>query len=295
MATRIYGWLAGLTASSALQRLRNQTQSRGGAALAVAWEVELQQEVPSLVAAEEGRQAAGRGTQWVFLGCPGVGKGTYATRLASLLHVPHIAMGDLVRQEIDHSTFQGIQLANAVNKGKLLPDEVVLSLLLKRLERGAACGESGFILDGFPRTISQAKILDQVTDIDLAVNLRLRNDVLISKCLGRRICVNCGKNFNLADINEESGGEGSRIIMPPILPPQACLSKMISRRNDTEEVIKDRLQVFASENEPVEDFYQKQGKLLDFDVPGGIPETWPRLLAALGLEEKESMPHKLVT
>ncbi|PKU64618.1 probable adenylate kinase 1, chloroplastic [Dendrobium catenatum] len=226
-----------------------------------------------------------RGVHWVFLGCPGVGKGTYASRLSQLLGVPHIATGDLVREELASSGHFAQELADIVNKGKLVSDETIINLLSKRLESGAAKGESGFILDGFPRTIRQAEILDGVTNIDLVINLKLREDVLLEKCLGRRICSQCGGNFNVAsiDIKEENGKPG--IYMEPLLPPSNCASKLISRADDTEEVVKERLRVYQAMSQPVEEFYRSQGKLLEFHLPGGIPESWPKLLKALNLDD----------
>ncbi|CAM8954808.1 hypothetical protein QQ045_017301 [Rhodiola kirilowii] len=229
-----------------------------------------------------------RNVQWIFLGCPGVGKGTYASRLSKLLGVPHIATGDLVREELSSSGPLASTLADIVNQGKLVSDELIIKLLSKRLESGEAKGESGFILDGFPRTINQAEILDEVTDIDLVVNLKLREDVIVAKCLGRRICSECGKNFNVAhiDVKEENGNPG--MCMAPLLPPAHCSTKMVTRADDTEEVVKKRLQIYNDMSQPVEEFYRCRGKLMDFDLPGGIPESWPKLLHVLNLEQPES-------
>ncbi|MBA0871695.1 hypothetical protein Goshw_029093, partial [Gossypium schwendimanii] len=102
------------------------------------------------------RESKGRNVQWVFLGCPGVGKGTYASRLSNLLGVPHISTGDLVRDELASSGPLSSQLKEIVTQGKLVSDEIIIDLLSKRLEAGEAKGESGFILDGFPRTVRQA-------------------------------------------------------------------------------------------------------------------------------------------
>ncbi|KAM0945223.1 putative adenylate kinase [Dioscorea sansibarensis] len=228
-----------------------------------------------------------RGVQWVFLGCPGVGKGTYASRLSQLLGVPHIATGDLVREELSSSGSLAQKLSAIVNQGHLVSDEIIIELLSKRLQNGASNGESGFILDGFPRTIRQAEILEGVTDIDLVINLKLREDVLLQKCLGRRICSQCGGNFNIAsiDIKGENGRPG--INMAPLLPPQNCASKLITRSDDTEEVVKERLRIYNDTSRPVEEFYRKRGKLLEFDLPGGIPESWPKLLQALNLEDHD--------
>eukprot|EP00249_Psilotum_nudum_P012853 c24007_g2_i1 orf=482-1366(-) len=230
------------------------------------------------------KPAAERGMQWIFMGCPGVGKGTYASRLAKLLGIPHISVGDLVRKELSQATPSGQKLVSLANEGKLLPDDVILDLLSKRLEKGVQLGESGFILDGFPRTQSQAGILEQVAEIDLVLNLRLPENILIMKCLGRRICSGCGNNYNLANIDVEATDGRPGIFMPPLLPPPACASKLTVRPDDTEEVVRARLRIYADESKPVEEYYRRQGKLLDFDVAGGIPETWPRLLAALKLD-----------
>lgn len=164
-----------------------------------------------------------------------------------------------------------------------MPDEIIIDLLSKRLEAGEAKGETGFILDGFPRTVRQAEILEGVTDIDLVVNLKLREEALLAKCLGRRICSQCGGNYNIAsiDIKGENGQPG--MYMAPLLPPPHCASKLITRSDDTEEVVKERLRIYNELTKPVEDFYRQRGKLLEFDLPGGIPESWPKLLQALKL------------
>ncbi|XP_058090451.1 adenylate kinase 1, chloroplastic-like isoform X1 [Magnolia sinica] len=233
------------------------------------------------------RDSRGRNVQWVFLGCPGVGKGTYAGRLSHLLGVPHIATGDLVREELSSSGPLSHQLAEIVNQGKLVSDEIIINLLSKRLESGEAKGESGFILDGFPRTIRQAEILGGVTDIDLVINLKLREDILLVKCLGRRICSQCGGNFNVASINIKGENGMPGICMAPLLPPAHCASKLITRSDDTEAVVKERLRIYNDMSQPVEEFYRSRGKLLEFDLPGGIPESWPKLLQALNLEDHD--------
>ncbi|EFJ08810.1 hypothetical protein SELMODRAFT_160613 [Selaginella moellendorffii] len=231
-----------------------------------------------------------RSLQWVFLGCPGVGKGTYASRLATTLAVPHIAMGDLVRQELKQSTPLAREMSALMAQGKLLPDEIILAMLKNRFEQGALSNEAGFILDGFPRTTIQAKALDDIVEIDLVVNLKLREDVLVLKCLGRRICSHCGGTYNVAKIDVEQSEDSPRVFMPPLLPPPACAATLTVRTDDTEEVVRERLRIYAAESKPVEDYYRERNKLQDFDVCGGIPETWPRLLAALNVENKGMVP-----
>lgn len=221
----------------------------------------------------------------MFLGCPGVGKGTYASRLSTLLGVPHIATGDLVREELSSSGLLSSQLKELVNHGKLVPDEFIISLLSKRLEAGKEKGESGYILDGFPRTVTQAEILEGVINVDLVINLKLKEEALLAKCLGRRICSECGANYNVACIDIKGGDGDDRMYMPPLLPPPKCESKLITRADDTEEVVKERLRVYNKMTQPVEEFYRKRGKLLEFELPGGIPQSWPKLLRALHLED----------
>eukprot|EP00271_Cylindrocystis_brebissonii_P014901 TRINITY_DN36574_c0_g1_i1.p1 TRINITY_DN36574_c0_g1~~TRINITY_DN36574_c0_g1_i1.p1 ORF type:complete len:364 (+),score=34.28 TRINITY_DN36574_c0_g1_i1:44-1093(+) len=225
--------------------------------------------------------------RWVFLGCPGVGKGTYASRLSKLLNIPHIAMGDLVRAEVQKGTAAAKQLEATMRTGQLVTDEVVFGLLAQRLELGAARGEGGFILDGFPRTASQAASLKALTPIDLVVNLHLNEDIIVQKCLGRRICSECGGNFNVADIHLPATKDCPPVVMPPLVPPMNCAAKMTQRSDDTEDVIRNRLEIYRRESEPVESFYRSMGLLQDFHIAGGIPETWPRLLAALDVQELE--------
>ncbi|KAF5733797.1 adenylate kinase 6 chloroplastic [Tripterygium wilfordii] len=233
------------------------------------------------------QEPRGGSLQWIFLGCPGVGKGTYASRLSNLLDVPHIATGDLVREELSSSGPLASQLAEIVNQGKLVSDEIIINLLSKRLEAGEAKGESGFILDGFPRTIRQAEILEGVTNIDLVINLKIREEALLAKCLGRRICSECGGNYNVACIDIKGGNGSPGIYMAPLLPPPHCASKLITRSDDTEEVVKERLRIYNEMSQPVEEFYSIRGKLLEFEIPGGIPESWPKLLQALNLDDHE--------
>eukprot|EP00210_Caulerpa_lentillifera_P006281 g6000.t1 len=214
---------------------------------------------------------------WIFLGPPGVGKGTYSKRIAEFLHVPQISTGDLVREEISRDTPLGHQIHKIISHGNLLPDEMMLSMLERRLETA----RTGFVLDGFPRTRAQAEQLSRGVHIDLVINFDLREEVLIEKCMGRRICSKCKKDFNLADIYLKGDESKHEIIMPPIMPPHECLQYMKQREDDKEEVIRKRIQVYKAQAKPVEEFYRELGTLLDFEITGGIPETLPVLLEAV--------------
>ncbi|CAN6321605.1 unnamed protein product [Urochloa humidicola] len=161
---------------AAVQRFLRAAASGGAAAAARRRMASLAQEQAPSAAAPKGfpsaaeetmrrRSAEERNVQWVFLGCPGVGKGTYASRLSRLLGVPHIATGDLVRDELASTGPLAAQLAEIVNQGKLVSDEIIINLLSKRLKKGEDHGESGFILDGFPRTVKQAGLQDVLIDL----------------------------------------------------------------------------------------------------------------------------------
>jgi adenylate kinase len=263
----------------------------------------------------------------VFLGPPGVGKGTYASRVAAALGVEHVAAGDLVRAEIKAGSPLGLQAREAVAAGRLLPDAVVLALVRARL---AALAPGGYLLDGFPRTLAQAEALYAEGEggggagndgggsgnggggggsdgggndggggnvcgggspssssssflPTLAVNLSLREEVLVDKCVGRRVCGVCGKGFNVADIRLAQSADGVRpeIVMPPLSPPPECAARMETREDDTEPVVRRRLAAYHAEAGPVEVFFRRRGELLDFEITGGIPQTSPRLARAL--------------
>jgi adenylate kinase len=212
----------------------------------------------------------------------GVGKGTYSTRVADKFGFKHIATGDLVRDEIKKGSDLGKQMAEIVNSGQLLPDGMILRALDDQFHSAAASGVDKFLLDGFPRSVPQAAALEEIADVQLALNLDLREEVLVEKCMGRRLCSKCGKNYNIADINLAAGNGRPAIIMPPLSPPPECDPFMEQRSDDTEETILRRLEVYNSGAKPVEDFYRSRGTLVDFEITAGIPETLPGLLELLG-------------
>ncbi|XP_047314143.1 probable adenylate kinase 7, mitochondrial [Impatiens glandulifera] len=191
-----------------------------------------------------------RGIQWVIMGNPLAKKHLYADRLSKLLQVPYISMGTLVRQELQHSSSLYKQIANAVNQGKLVPEDIIFSLLSKRLREGRYRGENGFILDGIPRTTVQAEILDQIADIDLVVNFKCKED---EESLNRAT----SGIYKLNNLKEE------------------CTWK-------------EKLRAYAELSKPLEEYYMEQEKLLDFEVNGAPGETWNGLLAALQLQQVSS-------
>lgn len=136
-------------------------------------------------------------------------------------------------------------MAELVNQGNLLPDALILRVLRERMAAAAAEGSARFLLDGFPRTAEQAAALEGSADVQLALNLDLREEVLVEKCLGRRLCTKCGKNYNVADIHLAAGKGRPEIVMPPLSPPPECAPFMEQRSDDNEETIRRRLEVGA--------------------------------------------------
>ncbi|CEM39054.1 unnamed protein product [Vitrella brassicaformis CCMP3155] len=215
-----------------------------------------------------------RSAKLVFLGAPGAGKGTYATRLCKAWSIPHISTGDIIRAEIKAGSDLGRQFQSYSNTGALVPDELVVAIAKKRLS--ASDAQRGYLLDGFPRTVPQAEQLHQFAPPTMCVNIALPDRFLIMKLAGRRVCSQCGANYNIADIRE---GEYD---MPPLLPKpddcDKCLGKpdLVQRDDDKEEVVKERLDVYKRETAPLIDFYDKQRLLLNFDVYKGVKDL-PKL------------------
>lgn len=213
----------------------------------------------------------------VFLGPPGVGKGTYAGRIAKFLNLAHISSGDLIRAAIVKDTPDAKEMQATISQGKLLPDEMITKLVGSELRAIKQAG-GGYILDGFPRTATQAKILADYDSIDAALDLQMRDDALVMKLLARRKCTHCGKDYNLANVFLPEADGKPATIMVPLLPPPECENHLQTRSDDTEAVIQNRFKVYHAETQPILDFYKAIGKLHSFPITRGIPETLPALL-----------------
>jgi adenylate kinase len=220
----------------------------------------------------------GRFTKRVMLlGAPGVGKGTYASRAAKVLNIPHVAAGDIIRSEIKSQSPLGKQMSMYTQSGRLVPDELINDLIVSHLRQYEALG---FLLDGFPRNLTQARSTN--LQLDSVINLVQSEDVIIRKISGRRVCSNCGTNYNVEYIKE---GE---LDMPPILPKKegicdVCGSKdsLIQRPDDNKEVVKRRLLEYKNETEPLVNYYENLGILRIFRVTGGAEELLPKFLELL--------------
>lgn len=209
----------------------------------------------------------------IFLGAPGVGKGTQAATLARELNLVHIASGDLFRQAIEQETELGIQAKSYMEKGMLVPDEITIRMVLGRLS--APDYESGAILDGFPRNLNQAEALDkalaqQAKAIDKVVYIKVCDEELLRRLSGRWICPSCQAPYHTTDSPPMVGGRCDR-----------CGGELQKRPDDTTEAIKKRLEVYSAQTTPLIDYYRRAGKLLEVDGEGGVDEVRRRMVSAL--------------
>lgn len=192
----------------------------------------------------------------ILLGPPGSGKGTQAKRLTQLLSIPQISTGDLFRENINKNTSVGQKAKGFIDAGKLVPDEVVLEMLLTRVSQ-TDCA-NGYILDGFPRTIPQAEVLDQYLFTQQAqqrvLNLAVSEDVVIKRISGRLSCQKCGNIHNI-------------YFSPPTIEGKCdkCGGDLIQRSDDRPEVVKERLRVYTEQTEPLIKYYDKKGVLITLD------------------------------
>jgi adenylate kinase len=182
----------------------------------------------------------------IIFGAPGSGKGTYASRLQSKLGVEVIAMGDIFREIMKENTHLGRKVKGFVEKGLLVPDDVVVEVLKKRLAkipRG-----KGFILDGYPRNLDQAKFLENLAKIDVIIQLIVPEWIIIERLSARRICKNCGEVYNL------------RYLKPKVdMICDKCGGTLYQRPDDTPEVIKKRIQVYEQQTQPILEYYREKG------------------------------------
>ncbi len=190
----------------------------------------------------------------VLLGAPGSGKGTLAKLLSSELGVPHISTGDILREKVHQAGLLGKIVKPFMETGKLVPDEVMLNIIEKRINQPDC--KKGFILDGFPRTLVQAEKLDQLLSdsnrsIDFALEFEVSGQCALKRLGGRRICSMCGADYNLYSKLPQKEGVCD-----------ICGGKLFQREDDKEDVVLNRLKVYREETLPIEEYYNHQGKLI---------------------------------
>jgi len=210
----------------------------------------------------------------VFLGPPGAGKGTQAKRIAEKYGIPQVSTGDMFREHLSKGTELGQKAKEYMEKGQLVPDEIVLGMVEERLKQSDC--EKGFILDGFPRTIPQAEALGQLLDkmgkkIDYAICIDVPDEEPVKRLTGRRTCKKCGMMYHV-------------IFKPPKEEGKCdvCGGELYQRADDNEETVRNRLKVYHEQTEPIIQFYEKKGVLHRIDGIGSIDEIFERIVKVLG-------------
>ncbi|GAA2892382.1 adenylate kinase [Streptomyces mexicanus] len=214
----------------------------------------------------------------VLVGPPGAGKGTQAVRLAEKLRIPHISTGDLFRANISRQTELGKLAKSYMDAGNLVPDEVTIGMAKDRMEQPDA--EGGFLLDGFPRNVSQAEALDRLLQeesmqLDAVLDLEVPEDEVVKRIAGRRICRN----------------DSSHVFHVTYSPPKqegvcdVCGGELYQRDDDSEDTVRKRLEVYHSQTEPIIDYYKAQGLVVTISSLGPVEEITQRALGALKRED----------
>ena len=200
----------------------------------------------------------------LLLGPPGAGKGTQSSTVVDAYDVAHVTTGDALRANKDMETDHGTH-REYMETGELVPDPVVDEIVRAALEEA-----DGFVLDGYPRNLSQAEFLDDITDLDLVALLDVDRDELVERLTGRRICDECGANYHVDFAPPEEAGVCDE-----------CGGDLIQRDDDNEETVRERLDVFDENTQPVVDYYKDEGELVRIDGEGSPDEVWSDLQAAI--------------
>ena len=206
----------------------------------------------------------------ILLGAPGAGKGTQAAYITKKLNIPAISTGDIIRNALKSGSELGEKAKSYMNEGKLVPDEIVIDIIKDRLKADDC--KNGFILDGFPRTITQAEALDKMgVEIDIVIDLEVEEDLIIRRLTGRRVCKDCGTSFHIS--MNKPAVEGIC---------DACGGTLIQRKDDQLSTIMERLAVYKEQTEPLKGYYENKGKLAVIHATNDIAQTAEMMLAALG-------------
>ena len=200
----------------------------------------------------------------VFLGPPGIGKGTHAEIVAKTYGIPRIATGEILREEIKKGTELGNEVKSYMEAGDFVPDELVIDIIKKRISRKDC--EKGFILDGFPRTEMQAEELDRITNIDLVLNLTAPDEVIIERITGRLTCRECGAIYHVKNIPPKKDGVCD-----------VCGGELYQREDQKKEAVERRLELYEKRTKPLIEYYRKKGILVEVNVEGDKDEVAKRI------------------
>lgn len=213
----------------------------------------------------------------ILLGPPGAGKGTQASRIADAYAIPHISTGDILRARVREGTPVGVEAKGYMDAGDLVPDQLVMRMVGDRLREPDAA--HGFLFDGFPRTVPQAEalehlLMEQEAPLDAVLRLAVPNEEVIARLTGRRTCPQCGRIYHVVFDAPQVDGRCDE-----------CGGELRQRDDDTEEVVRNRLEVYRAQTEPLEHFYWERGLLRDVEATGTPEEVFASantILEALG-------------
>jgi adenylate kinase len=210
-----------------------------------------------------------RGLRLVLLGKQGAGKGTQAARLAERYGIEHVATGDLFRAAAAAGTAAGQEAEEFMNRGDLVPDDLTFRIVEERFAEDGLI-DQGFVLDGFPRTLTQAEKLEDVLDghpLDLVVNIDVPTEIVLDRIAGRRVCEKCGTTYHVSAPPKEDW------------TCDVCGGRVVQREDDTEDAVLRRLELYEEETVPIIDFYRRVGKLAVIDGSGDADGVFDRLVA----------------
>lgn len=210
----------------------------------------------------------------IMLGAPGAGKGTQAKQIAAKYNIPHISTGDIFRANIKEGTALGMEAKSYMDKGELVPDELTVKILLDRVANDDC--KNGYVLDGFPRTIPQAEVLnDAVTKlndrIDYAINVDVPDENIIRRMSGRRACVKCGATYHIVNVPPKKEGICDE-----------CGEKLIIRDDDKEDTVKARLATYHAQTQPLIEYYNRKNILKEVDGTKDMNDVFADIVKILG-------------
>ncbi|MEF9922541.1 MAG: adenylate kinase [Anaerovoracaceae bacterium] len=210
----------------------------------------------------------------ILLGPPGAGKGTQAVMIAEKYNVPHISTGDIFRENIKKGTELGKRAQEYMNKGELVPDDLVIEIATTRLLADDC--KNGFLLDGFPRTVHQAEKLDEFLSahgqkLDKVLDIDVEKEELMTRLTGRRVCKVCGASYHVTNIPPKKDGICD-----------ACGGQLFQRADDTVETVKNRIEVYNQQTMPLVDYYEKAGNIAHIDGAMGLESVFTDITKALG-------------
>ena len=210
----------------------------------------------------------------VLLGPPGAGKGTQAVRIVERYNIPHISTGDIIRDNIKRGTELGKKAQEYMNKGELVPDDLVIEIATTRLLEDDC--KNGFLLDGFPRTVYQAEKLDEFLaehdmKLDKVIDIEVEKEELITRLTGRRVCKKCGASYHVVNIPPKKEGICD-----------ICGEELFQRADDTIETVENRIEVYNEQTMPLVDYYTKAGNIATIDGALGLENVFAEIVKALG-------------